>query len=61
MAEQLVADARSEFRPEDYADEYRERVLSHIEAKAKGRKPKLETIPSSAQRRSPYLMRLRQV
>jgi DNA end-binding protein Ku len=44
MAEQLVAALEDEFRPEDYSDEYRDRVLKYIEAKAKGRKPKLETI-----------------
>jgi DNA end-binding protein Ku len=44
MAEQLVATLEDEFRPEDYSDRYRERVLKYIEAKAKGRKPKLETI-----------------
>ena len=45
MAEQLVAVLEDEFRAQDYADEYRDRVLKHIEAKAKGRKPKLETLP----------------
>jgi DNA end-binding protein Ku len=44
MAEQLVAALEDEFRPEDYSDDYRDRVLKYIEAKAKGRKPKLETI-----------------
>jgi len=44
MAEQLVAALEGEFRAEDYGDEYRARVLKYIEAKAKGRKPKLETI-----------------
>jgi DNA end-binding protein Ku len=44
MAEQLVAALEDEFRPEEYADEYRERVLKYIESKAKGRKPKLKTI-----------------
>jgi DNA end-binding protein Ku len=45
MAEQLVAVLQDDFRTEDYADEYRERVMKHIEAKAKGRKPKLATLP----------------
>ena len=44
MAEQLIATLEDEFRPEDYSDEYRERVLKYIEAKAKGRKPRLEAI-----------------
>lgn len=44
MAEQLVHTLEGDFRPEEYTDEYRDRVMSYIEAKAKGRKPKLETI-----------------
>jgi DNA end-binding protein Ku len=44
MAEQLVEALAGEFVPEDYNDEYRERVMQYINAKAKGRKPKLETI-----------------
>lgn len=50
MAEQLVAALQDEFRPEDYRDEYRERVMQFIEAKAKGRRPKLAVI---RQRRAP--------
>lgn len=44
MAEQLVSALEDEFRAEDYTDQYRDRVLKYIEAKAKGRKPKLEMI-----------------
>jgi DNA end-binding protein Ku len=44
MAEQLVLALKDEFRPEDYHDEYRERVMKFIEAKAKGLKPKLRTV-----------------
>jgi DNA end-binding protein Ku len=44
MAEQLVDVLRGEFRPEDFEDEYRDRVLKFIEAKAKGRKPRLKTV-----------------
>ena len=44
MAEQLVAALAGEFRPEDYSDEYRDRVLQYINQKAKGRKPKLQPI-----------------
>ena len=36
MAEQLVASLTTEFEPEKYHDEYRERVLELIEAKAEG-------------------------
>ena len=45
MAEQLVAVLEDQFRAEDYTDDYRDRVLKYIEAKAKGRKPKLEALP----------------
>lgn len=38
MAEQLVGMYTGEFDPQQYRDEYRERVLSLVEAKAKGRK-----------------------
>jgi DNA end-binding protein Ku len=52
MAEQLVSVLEGEFRAEDYADEYRNRVLKHIEAKAKGRKPRLETIQKRTEPKS---------
>lgn len=45
MAKQLIAVLQDEFRPEDFRDEYRERVMKHIEAKAKGLRPKLASIP----------------
>jgi len=32
-------------RAEDYTDEYEEKVLKYIKAKAKGRKPKLAVLP----------------
>jgi DNA end-binding protein Ku len=37
MAEQLIGMLEGPFEPEAYKDEYRERVLSLVEAKAKGR------------------------
>jgi DNA end-binding protein Ku len=39
MAEQLVGALEDEFRPEDYRDEYRERVQELLAAKASGKKP----------------------
>lgn len=42
MAEQLIAAYEDAFDPEQYQDEYRERVLTFVEAKAKGKKPKLK-------------------
>jgi DNA end-binding protein Ku len=50
MAEQLVTALEDEFRPGEYHDEYRERVMQFIEAKAKGRRPKLQVI---RQKRAP--------
>jgi DNA end-binding protein Ku len=40
MAEQLVEALAGDFDPSEYRDEYRDRVLEMIEAKAKGRKVK---------------------
>lgn len=41
MAEQLVEALAGEFKPGDFRDTYRERLLEFIEKKAKGRKPRL--------------------
>lgn len=43
MAEQLIAALHGEFRPEQFHDQYRARVLDLVEAKAAGRKPKIRT------------------
>ena len=48
MAQQLVAALESEFRPQDFHDEYRDRAMQFIEAKAKGRTPKLATVPQKS-------------
>jgi DNA end-binding protein Ku len=45
MAEQLVSVLAGDFTPEEFHDEYRDRVMKLIEEKAKGHKPKLHTIP----------------
>lgn len=37
MAEKLIASLTTEFKPDRYKDEYRERVLSMLEAKAEGK------------------------
>ncbi len=42
MAEQLVRGFSDEFDPHQYRDEYRERVLAFVEAKAQGKKPRLK-------------------
>ncbi|HYJ10686.1 MAG TPA: Ku protein [Polyangiaceae bacterium] len=42
MAEQLIAAYEDAFDPEQYKDEYRERVLEFVTQKAKGKKPRLK-------------------
>jgi DNA end-binding protein Ku len=42
MAEQLIGAYEDAFDPEQYHDEYRERVLSFVEAKGKGKQPRLK-------------------
>ena len=43
MARQLVDNLSAEWEPEKYTDEYVENLMRLIDAKLKGRKPKLET------------------
>ncbi|HET9710639.1 MAG TPA: hypothetical protein VFP64_02115, partial [Pyrinomonadaceae bacterium] len=49
MAKQLVEMLEGEFNPEDYKDEYRERVMEFIERKAKGRAPQLRAVKTKRQ------------
>ena len=44
MAEQLVGALEAEFRPEEFRDEYYERVMKFIEAKGSGHKPRLQVV-----------------
>jgi len=44
MAEQLISALQGEFRPEEFHDEYRERVMKFIESKASGQRPKLRIV-----------------
>ncbi len=44
MAKQLIELLEGEFNPEEFRDEYRERVTEFIETKAKGKTPKLRAI-----------------
>jgi DNA end-binding protein Ku len=44
MAEQLVSVLADDFRPDDFHNEYRERVMQLIETKAKGQKPRLQAV-----------------
>ncbi len=48
MARQLVSMLEGEFSPEDFKDDYRERVMKFIEAKAKGHKRKLKVMKAKA-------------
>jgi DNA end-binding protein Ku len=52
MAEQLVSAFEGEFRPEDFHDEYRERVMKFIEAEAKGQRPRLRIVAQKKETRS---------
>jgi DNA end-binding protein Ku len=54
MAEQLVSALADEFRPEDYKDEYRGRVLKFIESKAAGKRLKL--MPAKSKEATTSLM-----
>jgi len=44
MAGQLIKMLEDEFKPEDYKDEYRERVMEFIEKKAHGKAPRLRAV-----------------
>lgn len=44
MAEQLIEALEGDFRPEDFHDEYRERVADFIEHKMQGKPPKLQIV-----------------
>jgi DNA end-binding protein Ku len=44
MAKQLVEMLQGEFKPTEYKDEYRERVMEFIEKKAKGHAPRLKAV-----------------
>lgn len=44
MAEELLSVLEGSFHPEEFRDEYRERVLTFLEEKAKGKRPRLPVI-----------------
>jgi DNA end-binding protein Ku len=46
MAKQLIELLEGDFDPEEFRDEYRERVTTFIEQKARGKKPKLHLVKS---------------
>jgi DNA end-binding protein Ku len=49
MARQLVELLEGEFKPEDYQDEYRARVMEFLEKKAKGHAPRLRLVKTKRQ------------
>lgn len=53
LAEQLIAAYEGEFDPDEYKDEYRQRVLEFVEQKAKGKKPHLK--PATRKHEQPDL------
>jgi DNA end-binding protein Ku len=55
MAQQLIESLTSEFEPDKYRDEYRERVLEMIERKAQGETIKIEA-PAEEPKKVPDLM-----
>ncbi len=52
MAEQLVAALSGDFVPDQFEDEHRARVRALIEAKARGKKPRLPRAPRRAPQKS---------
>ena len=56
MAEQLIASLTSDFDPEKYRDEYRERVLNLIERKAEGEEIAVAAAPAEEAEQVPDLM-----
>jgi DNA end-binding protein Ku len=52
MAEQLVSALEDDFRPEDFHDEYRQRVMKFIDAKAKGERPRLRIVARKSEPKS---------
>jgi DNA end-binding protein Ku len=56
MAEQLIASLTSDFDPEKYRDEYRDRVLDLIERKAEGEDIAVAAAPAEEAKQVPDLM-----
>jgi DNA end-binding protein Ku len=56
MAEQLIGSLTSDFDPERYRDEYRERVLDLIERKAEGEEIAVSAPPAEEAKPVPDLM-----
>ena len=44
MAEELIRALEGAFDPQQFKDEYRDRVMKFLEAKAKGKHPKLPMV-----------------
>ena len=48
MAKELVSALEGKFEPAEFHDDYRERVLNFIEAKGKGKHPRLPVVKERA-------------
>ena len=48
MAEELISALEGQFDPEQFRDEYRDRLIKFIEAKARGKRPRLPTLKARA-------------
>lgn len=48
MAEDLVSALEGEFNPEQFRDEYRHKLMEFIEAKARGKRPRLAAVKTRA-------------
>jgi len=48
MAEELISALEGQFDPEQFRDEYRDRLTKFIEAKARGKRPRLSTVKTRA-------------
>ena len=52
MARQLISILEGDFDPSEFRDEYNDRVLDFLNAKAKGRRPKLARLTSKRETKS---------
>jgi non-homologous end joining protein Ku len=52
MARQLISMLEGEFDPAEFRDEYNDRVIEFLRAKAKGKRPKLARIETRRESRS---------
>ena len=59
LAQQLVSALESDFDPDEFKDEYRERLLEFIEQKSKGKAPKIKKLRPKAPSKEPLAATLK--